>query len=99
MDESSQITESFFLIAQRLGREHGKPLPKTLLEVGDDDSGWKVKFNATGKPIDDISQYNAIVFWYGLPAGIITPKGGYIAAGEAANEDTLCEWLQSDLSS
>lgn len=33
----------------------------------------------------------------GWPAGIIDPRGGIIAAGEAANEDTFIAAIETDL--
>lgn len=41
--------------------------------------------------------YQAKVTWCGWPAGIITPNGGVIAAGECANEDTFIEAIEAEL--
>lgn len=98
MATEAPIAEAFLLIAERFGREHGSPLPKQLLEIGDRDRGWGVKLNPTNETIEDVEPYRAHVSWNGWPAGIIDPYGGCLAAGHLANEDALCEWLKSDLS-
>lgn len=92
----NEISEAFILIAERCAREYGTPLPTTrLLEFGDD-TGWRVQFNATRAEVDDIPPYTARLSWCGWPAGFVGPAGGTMAAGSAANEDALCEWLQAD---
>ena len=92
-----RLCESFVLLAERCGREHGVPLPKRLLEIGDPNRGWGAKLNPTGAEIDGVEPYGATLTWGGFPAGSMNAYGGVIAAGEAANENTFCEWLKSDL--
>jgi len=73
---------------------YGAPLPKRLLRIGDEQEGWGVKLNPTDAPIDDIQPFAAFVNWNGWPAGVVNPHGGWIAAGDAANQETLRTWLQ-----
>ena len=90
---TDQICEAFYLIVVRMAREYGEPLPKRLLEIGDKDRGWHVALNPTNEPVDDLQPFSASVSWNGWPAGLIDPRGGIIAAGELANEETFREWL------
>lgn len=92
-----RISEAFMALAERCGREFGTPLPKQLLRIGNPDRGWAAMLNPTDAAIDGVEPFSAHLTWGGFPAGIIDPAGGVIAAGEAANEDTFCEWLKSDL--
>lgn len=43
----------------------------------------------------DVPPYHASLMYNGFPAGIIGPRGGIIAAGSCANEDTFCAALQA----
>lgn len=79
----TKTSELFMLIAERCGREHGKPLPKGVLEISDGD--WLVKL--------DVDRLRAYVSWGGSPMGIIEPSGGCVVPGA---EDALCEWLSGE---
>lgn len=99
------ICETYFLIVERFAKIFGGPLPKRVLSIGSPDSGWGVDLNATGidqawPPGDptyatNFDPYTAFITWGGFPAGIVTPGGGVIAAGSAANEDTFKAWLKT----
>ena len=91
------MTELFVMIAERFARERGTPLPSELLRIGDRDEGWCVVLNATDEPIDEVDPFSARVWWNGWLAGLVYARGGMIAAGDAANELTLREWLRGDL--
>jgi hypothetical protein len=77
------------------GRRFGEPLPKRTLEMGNAEKGWGVTLNPTAEEVDALPPFSVKVSWNGWPAGIIQPGGGIIAAGEAANEDSLIEWLKT----
>lgn len=96
---SQPISKCFLLIAEACAREFGTPLPKRLLELGDPNCGWHVTLNPTAEKIGDIDAFNAHVKWNGWPSGILSPYNGIFAAGEAANEDTLIEWLEQQATS
>lgn len=60
------------------------------------DERWWIAFNGHPAPKDcstgeTVPAYNAYIKFNGLPAGIMSPYGGSIAAGEAANETTFIE--------
>ena len=93
---NAPISEVMFLIVMRFGREHGIPLPKRLLEIGDKDDGWHVSLNPTKEPIGEVKPGTALVLWRGIPVGLVDAGGGTIASGTPANEDSLCEWLEAD---
>ena len=94
MSSCEMISELFVLIAEKCGQRHGTPLPKQLVRLGDPETGWGITLNPTGDEIDGVEPYHASVTWNGWPAGIVASYGGTIAAGSAANEDNLCEWLR-----
>lgn len=65
------------------------------------DERWTITLNGSGEALADpdndgieIPAYNAYVTYNGWPAGIIGPHGGVLAAGAAANEDTLITALE-----
>jgi hypothetical protein len=87
------MTTSFYLIAEASAKQHGSPLPRGVVTIGDKDHGWHVALNTTNQEIDDIPPFTAALHWNGWPAGFIDPRGGMIAAGEAANEGALIGWL------
>jgi hypothetical protein len=88
-----QAMDIFLAIAERCAREFGAPLPKRLLVIGDMDSGWGVKFNASLEKAEGVEPLCAAAFWNGWPAGMVSPAfGGFIAAGEAANAASLVAW-------
>lgn len=94
---NAPISEVFYLIVMRCGREHGIPLRKRLLEIGDKDDGWHVALNLTREPIGEVKPWTALVLWNGIPAGLVDAGGGVYFEGAMENEDRLCEWLEADL--
>ena len=90
----TQICALFCEITTCFSDRFGTPLPKRLLTIGNADAGWQVRLNTTKETVDGVEPYKMVVLWNGCPAGIIDAAGGIIAAGEAANEDTLMEWLK-----
>jgi len=71
------------------------------LEIRLDDH-WQISFNGHQQPMPcahghgvKVYPFNAYARYNGLPAGLITPFGGTIAAGEAANEVTLLAALDA----
>lgn len=89
------ITEVMYLIVLRFVREHGTPLPKRLLEIGDKDNGWHVALNLTKEQIEKVKPFQALVLFDGIPGALIDP-GGSCAFG-FLDVDSLCEWLEADL--
>lgn len=94
------VSAAFVLIAD-LAVAKGCPMPITLhpgvyeLEI---DSHWRCWINGhkDPQPLDGImlAPYSAALEFNGWPAGVIGVHGGPMAAGEAANEDTLIEALK-----
>lgn len=63
-------------------------------EVAVDDNWW-IALNGHKEAVKcsrgaSVPPFTAYVEWNGWPAGFIDPRGGALAAGEAANEDTFC---------
>lgn len=64
------------------------------------DEHWSVTLNATTETIDHILPGHFDFSFNGFPAGMVSIMGeGVIAAGAAANIDTLCEALEKKLES
>ena len=98
-----RYSEAFDLIAQ-LGIALGAaPLSKhTGCWEHAVDERWRVAVNGhrEGKATSTgevVKPFTAIVWFNGWPAGLISPRGGVIAAGEVANEGTLIAALQRAL--
>lgn len=57
------------------------------------DPTWKIAVNAHWEPatVDGlvIPGFHAAIWYNGWPAGLLSPRGGVIAAGEGANEDSF----------
>lgn len=66
---------------------------------------WRVVFNGTGEAKDraenhpELPPFAVYVEYNGWPAGIIDPRGGILAAGMAANEDSFIADIEADLGS
>lgn len=83
-------------LAHVLGVRNIKAFPGAWYRRIDDK--WEVATNGHDKPIDveppgcmkaTIDPYHTAVWYNGWLAGLMTPFGGIIAAGEGANEDTF----------
>ena len=60
------------------------------------DEYWLIKVNGHRETIDRIQPYEMMIWFNGLPAGIVHPiRGGVIAAGELVNEDTFIAALDA----
>jgi len=59
------------------------------------DDKWHLKLNPHQEEIENVPPFNAMIFWGDLPAGLIDPTGGVIAAGSAANEDAFIAALRA----
>lgn len=94
---ADSILTAFVLVAERCAQEHGAPLPKRILSLGDPDKGWGVRLNTTGEILDGVEPFSVFVTWNGWPAGMFDAGGGVVAAGAAANEAALCAWLREGL--
>ncbi len=91
--ETFGICLLFVDVVQRFGWIHGEPLPKRVLSVGDANKGWGMELNPTNEQLDDVPPFTVTITWNGWPAGSLEASGGWICAGELANESTFREWL------
>lgn len=62
-------------------------------------AGWWVAINGSGDTRKDsegrdVPPFSVAAYWYGWPAGIVTPTSGIIAAGSEASEDSLIAALR-----
>ena len=85
----------FCLIAMLLAAKSDVlPVPRGVHKIEIDET-WSCTFNTSLVDVDNIPAVHASIVFNGWPAGIIGPVGGCIAAGEAANEQTLTEALKA----
>lgn len=66
------------------------------------DEHWEIAVNGHGAPTmcsfgHDVPPFHVCVQYNGWPAGLISPYGGYMAAGECANEDALIAAVRTRL--
>ena len=95
------ICEAFLLAAELADARGATPLNKhkACWEAKVDDNWW-LAINAHREPTPcrggaEVPPGHVYVEWNGWPAGFINAYGGSMAAGEAANEDTLCTALRA----
>ena len=99
-DVTPFLSEAFFEIgnlAGRLGVEGINKFPGCWEHQVDD--SWWIAVNTHAEKTTcstgvDVPAYHAYVMFNGWPAGVISPAGGVIAAGECANEDTFIAALK-----
>lgn len=91
--ENPKYSRLFYEASRLFGRKFGVPLPQRVLEIGDTENGWHLKLNVTKAEADGIPPFGILAKWNGWPAGIIEVGGGVMVAGDAANEDSLIEWI------
>jgi hypothetical protein len=72
-------------------REIVKTPGLTILVV---DEEWIVRVNPHGSTIDGVPARSCLAEFNGIAAGIYNAGGGWIAAGAAANEETLLAALR-----
>lgn len=95
---SESICEAFGKVAELCMARHEEPLTKypgcwecTI------DEHWKIAVNGHAEPkvcslsTLPIEPFHCFIDFNGWPAGLMSPYGGTIAAGEAANEVTFIE--------
>lgn len=98
------LSMAFWLIAELCSAHGLAPLNKhrgcVVVEAG----AWRITVNGHNRPARAhggsrllIPRFTAMVEFNGWPAGSLNPYGGVIAAGEAANEDTLIEALRAEV--
>lgn len=67
------------------------------------DKSWTIVLNGHGTPREykgmTVPPFQMYVEYNGWPAGLLSPSGGVIAAGESANEHALVEPLKKALAS
>jgi hypothetical protein len=95
-----QLSEAFCRLAElasALGVKSINKLPACWeVQV---DGRWWVAMNGHGEAVKasdgaDVPPYSAWITFNGWPAGVLSPVGGVIAAGSAANEDTFIDALK-----
>ena len=85
-------------LAGRMGVKRIDKLPACWeVDLG---GGWWFAVNGHTKPVKCsrgpvVDPVHCYVEFHGWPAGLVTPGGGTIAAGELANEDTLIAALRA----
>jgi hypothetical protein len=94
----NRMSEAFILcldlalkLARKLGREN---IRDQFFEL-DVDAKWRIAVNAKNVVHEHVPPFHVLVSYNGFPAGIIGAHGGVIAAGECANEETLCAALRA----
>ena len=92
------ITEIFYyisLIAEKNNvRNIGKLDGLWKCKVDED---WEFRVNGHDEEIDGIPPYYALIVYRGLPAGLVNPFGGTIAAGQVVNEDVFIEAMKKTM--
>ena len=83
-----------FILCVDLALKRGHKNIRDQVLALDVDGAWKITINGKSEACDNIPPYGVLVEFNGWPAGILDPGGGVIAAGEAANEDTLIAALK-----
>ncbi len=98
---SVQICEAFHLIG-KLGSALGVKSIKDFTGCWehDIDEHWHIALNGHQETVKsssgvEVAPFNCWVEWNGWPAGYLDPRGGIIAAGEAANEESFCDALRA----
>lgn len=94
-------SEAFALIADLAAKNGAAPLRQfEACWEHQVDETWKLFINGHREPKKtshglDVPAFHCLVEFNGWPAGLIHPYGGEIAAGSAANEDTLIQALRA----
>ena len=100
--EQDGVSDAFLAAAEMLCRRSGEVLKD---KVRTETVGrWIVVCNGTTEKVDvapegtmgaEVPPLNIAVFYNGWWAGLLNPAGGWIAAGEAANEGSFIEAMRS----
>ncbi len=91
------ISKAFLRASELLASIHGKPLPKTLLSFGDEDSGWYIRLNNGDDDIPSNPPCTILAKCNGWPACVLSPCGGVILGNDS--ESDLIKWLEDQLNS
>jgi len=64
--------------------------------------GWSIALNGHNTTTRDsrgmdVPPFSLAVYWGDFPAGVLNPRGGWLAAGEGANEDAFIEAVRARL--
>lgn len=96
-----QISEAFVEIAEMAARMGVTRIDQMdgCWEV-DVDARWRLSVNGHAEPMVnrdgiEVPPLTAYVEFNGWPAGFISPRGGILPAGSAANEDALIDALRA----
>lgn len=91
--ETDRVSEAFFLCVDLAMKQGNKNIKDKLVDVTVDET-WSFRVNGHAVEKDKIPAYHLSLSFNGWPAGIFGPKGGIIAADEAANEEALVAALR-----
>jgi hypothetical protein len=96
----SEVFAAIVELAESLGVSGINKLPRCWEHQID--GSWWIAVNAHPEPIQcshgvAVAPFSAYIEFNGWPAGLFTPHGGQIAAGEVANEDAFIEALRRAL--
>ena len=101
-DDDVRISEVMSLAVElgiALGVTNVAAIPGCWECVVDDD--WTIAINGHREPTPwrggDVPPFHLAIEWHGFPVGFAGFRGGVIAAGELANENTLCAALRARL--
>ena len=98
---TDQFAEAFIEVGQYGFRQGARSISKSPgCWESQVDKRWWIAINphkvptkcSTGHEVPPVSVY---IQYNGWPAGELNPRGGWIAAGEGANEDTFIEALRA----
>lgn len=96
-----QICEAFSRIADLCMALDQHPLTKhARCWEHQVDEHWWISVNGHPEPVEnsdgfEVAPYNCVVKFNGWPAGYFDPRGGIIAAGAAANEESFLAALKA----
>ncbi len=88
------FAEAFLAVMDYVGKRETRPIATVEgCWEADIDGVWSVALNgeATNNRTDsrgaEVEPFHCVVYWRGMPAGILHPYGGEFVAHENANED------------
>lgn len=96
------LSMAFWLIAELCTAAGVAPLTKHRGCVEVTAGAWTITVNGHARPKRSrrglfVPRFSALLEFNGWPAGSMNPFGGIVAAGEAANEDTLIAALRAEV--
>lgn len=103
IEGAQPLSEVMVLVAQLAEHDHVRAFEIPGCWERKLDQRWTIALNAHGTDQEygdvTVPPFNAYLVYNGWPAGFVDPFGGVMAAGAAANEDTLIEALKVAIAS